>query len=255
MCFDDGARPPIPIIDNTGAQGEDITLVSGDGAPVAAYLAEAGEAAESQVVILPDVRGLHQFYKELALRFAEAGKRALAIDYFGRTAPNSSRTDQFEYMPHVQAMTQETFGLDLSTAVERLRSGASAALPVYTIGFCYGGSLSFWAGTRSLGLAGVVGFYAGFRAIGARMSPLEFASRIECPVLGLFGGADESIPEDQVHRLRKELDAAAIPNDIVIYPGAPHSFFDRRATDYARESADAWMRIQGFMAGRHPVAI
>jgi carboxymethylenebutenolidase len=34
---------------------------------------------------------------------------------------------------------------------------------------------------------------------------------------------------------------------VVIYPGAPHSFFDRRATDYADASADAWQRVLGFI--------
>jgi carboxymethylenebutenolidase len=255
MCFDDDARPPIPVRADTGASGRDITLAASDGAGVMAYRAEPGDTAESQVIILPDVRGLHQFYKELAMRFAESGKRALAIDYFARTTPDSTRTDSFEYMPHVQAMTPETFGRDLRAAASELRQSDGADLPTYTVGFCYGGSLSFWAGTQHLNLAGVIGFYAGFRTTGARRSPLEFAAEIESPVLGLFGGADESIPKETIDEFEAKLNAAGIPNEIVVYPGAPHSFFDRRATDFAQESADAWMRIQGFMAGREPVTV
>ncbi len=52
-------------------------------------------------MVLPDVRGLHPFYEELALRFAEAGVDAIAIDYFGRTAGVGKRGADFEYMPHV----------------------------------------------------------------------------------------------------------------------------------------------------------
>ena len=254
MCFDDDARPPIPIQAGTGATGEDIRLESTDGAKPMAYKAEPGVPATSQVVILPDVRGLHHFYRELADRFAETGHRALAIDYFARSAPNDDRSDAFEYMPHVQAMTPESFGLDLRAAVSKLR-GEGQSLPTYTVGFCYGGSLSFWSGTQGLDLAGVIGFYAGFRAAGARKSPLDYAHEIQCPVLGLFGGADESIPQDVIDEFKNKLDAAGVTNEIVVYPGAPHSFFDRRATDYAQESADAWMRIQGFMAGKQPVAV
>lgn len=252
MCFDDDARPPIPVLDNTGAIGEDITLTAADGTRVMAYRAVPGRDPEANVVILPDVRGLHQFYKELAMRFAESGKRAIALDYFARTAPDNDRSDAFEFMPHVQAMTPETFEQDLRTAAAE---APNDDLPTFALGFCYGGSLSFWSGTRHLGLAGVVGFYAGFAARGARKSPLEFASEIECPVLGLFGGADESIPQETLDEFKQKLDQAGVPNEIVVYPGAPHSFFDRRATDFAQESADAWMRVQVFIEGREPARV
>ena len=55
------------------------------------------------MLVLPDVRGLFRYYEELALRFAEAGIEALAIDYFGRTAGLGARTAEFDYMPHVGA--------------------------------------------------------------------------------------------------------------------------------------------------------
>jgi carboxymethylenebutenolidase len=90
MCFDDDSHPPIPLSDNSEAHGEAATLTAADGTTVLAYLAEPGDTPRSQVVILPDVRGLHNFYRELALRFADVGMRALAIDYFGRTAPTAS---------------------------------------------------------------------------------------------------------------------------------------------------------------------
>lgn len=254
MCFDDHARPPVPLTAGTGAAGKDMRLEAADGAQVLAYLAEPGHEPEALVVILPDVRGLHQFYRELALRFAESGRRAIALDYFARTAPSDDRSDGFEYMPHVLQMAPETFALDLRGAVETVRRDAPQ-LPLFTVGFCYGGSLSFWSGTQGLGLAGVVGFYAGFAARGARKSPLEYAHLIECPVLGLFGGGDESIPRAALDEFETKLNSAGVPNEIVVYPGAPHSFFDRRASDWATESADAWLRVQGFMAGRQPALV
>ncbi|HEV3309370.1 MAG TPA: dienelactone hydrolase family protein, partial [Chloroflexota bacterium] len=156
MCFDDDARPPIPVTDGTGTQGEDITITAADGTHFMAYVATPGNPAETQVLILPDVRGLHQFYKELALRFAEAGTLALAIDYFGRTSPSGDRTNSFEYTPHVESMTIETFGADLRAALGELR-GRSDAASTFTVGCCYGGSLSFWSATQGLDLSGVVG--------------------------------------------------------------------------------------------------
>src|SRR6476646_2229030 len=108
MCYDDQARPPVPPGDATPANGEDIVLTAADGTQFAAYFATPSNPSGSQIIIYPDVRGLHQFYKELALRFAEVGVTALALDYFGRTAGLTSRDDTFEYMPHVQQLQFDT---------------------------------------------------------------------------------------------------------------------------------------------------
>ena len=71
-------------------------------------------------------------------------------------------------------------------------------------------------------------------------------------MLGLFGGADQNISADQVHMLDEKLDKAGVEHEIVIYPGPPHSFFDRRATEFADVSADAWKRVLGFIKSHTP---
>lgn len=75
-------------------------------------------------------------------------------------------------------------------------------------------------------------------------------TRIECPVLGLFGGADPGIPQEDVDRFQQGLQEMGVPNEIVVYPGAPHSFFDRKANEFATASADAWNRVHGFIADK-----
>jgi carboxymethylenebutenolidase len=250
MCFDDDAHPPMPLSANSSARGERVELTATDGTRFAGYLATPGDRAEAQVVILPDVRGLHRFYRELALRFADVGMRALAIDYFARTAPDEDRNGEFEYMPHVMQMTPETFGADLDGAIAYIQSGGGEGLSTFTVGFCMGGTLSLWAGTRGYGLAGVIGFYAALsRSRASDATAIQFAPRIQSPVLGLFGGADEGIPEADRNAFERGLQEAGVEHEIVVYPGAPHSFFDRKATDFAEASADAWSRIQGFIAG------
>ena len=85
--------------------------------------------ATSGIVILPDVRGLYRFYEELALRFAERGYAAIAFDYFGRTAGVAKRDDDFEYMPHVQAVKPAEIQADVAAVVAWLREqGASTDL-------------------------------------------------------------------------------------------------------------------------------
>jgi carboxymethylenebutenolidase len=70
---------------------------------------------------------------------------------------------------------------------------------------------------------------------------------MSCPLLGLFGGADGNIPQEQVDAFDRALTDAGVEHEIHVYPGAPHSFFDRRQEDYAEASADAWERILGFL--------
>jgi carboxymethylenebutenolidase len=249
MCYDNDARPPIQPADGA-AHGEDLVLTAADGNRFSAYAAHPETPVGAQVVIFPDVRGLHQFYKELALRFGEAGINAIAIDYFGRTAGTSPRDDSFEFWPHVQQMQFSSFQADVAAALDYLRTGEGANRATFTIGFCMGGTLSFLTATQPLGQTGAIGFYAGLtRALPAAGGPLlEQAAKIKYPVLGLFGGADQGIPASDVEAFNQELHKAGVEHSITIYPGAPHSFFDRRAADYADASADAWQRVLGFIS-------
>jgi carboxymethylenebutenolidase len=77
---------------------------------------------------------------------------------------------------------------------------------------------------------------------------------MRCPLLGLFGEADQAIPVEQVNEFDSRLAAAGIEREIHIYPGAPHSFFDRRFKQYAEACEDAWRRMLGFLARHAPSA-
>src|SRR3989304_52596 len=105
MCYDSTARPPIAPISGGSTDAEDIVLTAKDGKKFSAPIASSAKPSGAQILIYPDIRGLHQFYKELAQRFAENGIPALAIDYFGRTAGLTPRDDSFEYRQHVEKMT------------------------------------------------------------------------------------------------------------------------------------------------------
>ncbi|GAC1377025.1 MAG: dienelactone hydrolase family protein [Ktedonobacteraceae bacterium] len=248
MCYDDNARPPVPQTGGGAAHGEDIILTAVDGNRFSAYVAHPAQPKNAQIVIYPDVRGLHQFYKDLALRFAEMGISAVAIDYFGRTAGLTGRDDSFDFWPHVQQMQIKNLVADVNAAFEQLHANGGKERATFIVGFCMGGSLSLLTATEDFGLAGVIPFYAGLsRAFAGTGTVLEQATKVKYPVLGLFGGADQGIPPEQVQELDQKLGTAGVEHEIISYPGAPHSFFDRRAVDFADASADAWKRIEKFI--------
>ena len=248
MCYDSQATPPLPPAPAGPATAADLVLTAADGNRFAAYAAQPVAAPTASVLIYPDIRGLHQFYKDLARRFAEIGIAALALDYFGRTAGLTERSDAFEWQSHVAQLRLPTVFADAQAGLAHLRAAAPA--PAFIVGFCLGGSLALYTATESFGLAGVIPFYAG---LGRKMDEqkgnvLEAARLIRTPVLGLFGGADPGIPPEQVQALDAHLDQAGVPHAIISYPGAPHSFFDRRAADHAAASEDAWRRLLAFIA-------
>jgi len=248
MCYDSKAQSPLPPGPAGAIQTQNLVLTATDDNQFAAYLAVPEALASAAVVILPDVRGLHQFYKDLAGRFAEQGIAALALDYFGRTAGLTARDDSFAFMSHVQELRFDSIVADAGAAADRLRAACADGTPLYSVGFCLGGALSFTLGTQDLGQAGVIGFYAGLsRDIGGGGAVLERAPHIKYPALALFGGADQGIPPDQVERFDHSLDTAGVPHTVITYAGAPHSFFDRRASEYATASADAWTQVLGFI--------
>src|SRR5260221_13809065 len=122
MCYPDAARPPLPPIGGAAADHGEMTLTARDGTKFMAYFARASKPTGAGMIVMPDVRGLHHFYKELAQRFAEAGIDAVAIDYFGRSAGMGDRSDSFEYMPHLEKTTQEMIAMDVAAAIAYLKS-------------------------------------------------------------------------------------------------------------------------------------
>jgi carboxymethylenebutenolidase len=203
------------------------------------------------MIVLPDVRGLHTYYKELALRFAENGIDAIAIDYFARTDQAGDRGEGFDYLPHVKQTAFETVQADIAAAVAYLRSPDGGAVrSLFSVGFCFGGALSSLQAASGLGYAGVVSFYGWPLGLPIPVDvpkPIESADRFGCPVLAIYGGADQGIPPDAIQQFDRALDGAGVAHETHVYEGAPHSFFDRTQAQHAEASADAWQRVLSFV--------
>ena len=246
MCFDRDSAPPIPAISGAAVSHDDLVLTAADGNRLAAFAATPDEPATTGVVILPDVRGLYRFYEELALRFAERGHAAVAFDYFGRTAGADKRGEDFEYMPHVQQTTPAGVQADVAACVARLRAAGCGR--IFTVGFCFGGRNSWLAATSGHELSGAIGFYGRpGPANDGSPGPIQRAAEMTAPILALQGGDDPGIPVEDSHAFDEALTAAGVDHEVVVYPGAPHSFFDRKQDEFAAESEDAWNRVLAFL--------
>ncbi len=248
MCYSDGAVPPLPPIRGGAPEGMPLVLTSADRTRFSAYGARTDRAGAAGIVILPDVRGLHHFYEELALRFAEAGLNAVAIDYFGRTAGAETRDDSFEFRPHVEKTTPEQIAADTGAAVTWLRSEAGGSCrDVYTVGFCFGGSNSWNQAAAGHGLAGCIGFY------GQPQRTEPYLDQLASPLLILIAGADFT-PAEAYEKFARELSARGVEFEQHTYEGAPHSFFDRTFKEHEADCADAWRRMLDFIE-RHRLPV
>lgn len=272
MCYEPEALPPKPPVGGLLMESRRTVLPTSDGGSAAAFVAQAlplqrsvsGDVERSGVsdplvyradsaptrpgvVILPDQRGLHWFYERLAEYFADAGIHAVAVDFYHRTAGTAFRGDDFDFAEHRGAVTSESITADAGAGVEALKS-LGVTRP-YVLGFCLGGRGALLQAVDSR-LAGVVSFY-GFptREDAQGRSPLSDAEqgKVAVPILGLFGADDESVGREAPHDYRATLAKAGAEHEVVVYPGAGHSFFDRRMREQEEHCADAWQRILAFI--------
>lgn len=247
MCFDTDALPPDPARTGMREGSERTTRTAEDGNRFAATVARTREPASVGIAIVPDVRGLHRYYERLAEHVADAGLHAIAIDPYGRSAGAEHRGDDFDYAPHRAAAHDDGLRSDVGAAAGALRG--LGATHVVSMGFCFGGRASLLQASQE-SVDGVIAFYGPpARREDDGPSPIDEAQRglVRVPVLGLYGGADRGIPAADVEAYDRALDAAGVEHRIVVYPDAPHSFFDRSMSEHAESCRDAWARVLGFV--------
>jgi carboxymethylenebutenolidase len=241
----DDIGPPAPA----AVREEERTIRAGDGADLREFLAlPATGFRRGAVLIIHDIWGYTDFYKDLARRITHHGHAAAMVDFFGRQGdlPESMRTPErtgskpdamAHAMQRAQQLSDERFLADMQTAVDDLL--ARGASRVVGWGFCMGGRLAYVAAARVTGLAGVVAYYGHLQAEPGRLSPLQLASDIKIPVLGVFGGADPGITAEQVAAFK---DALKTDKEIIIYPNAPHGFLRYGQTEHRAAIDDALQR-------------
>jgi carboxymethylenebutenolidase len=221
------------------------------------YLAHADGGPQPGVVLIPDVRGLYDHYRELARRLAGEGFAVLAVNLYRREG-SVEISDPGRW---IRGLDDRRVLADVQTAADHLAAHPSAAgRRVGVTGFCMGGQYSLLAAAGCRGLAAAVAFYGmlsherGLLAPAADespdplrkpRSPLEATAYARCPVLGLYGRDDPFVAVDDVRALERQLEKSGQPHEVVLYEGAGHAFMnDTRPEMYRPEVArDAWARM------------
>jgi carboxymethylenebutenolidase len=229
--------PESSLTSEEGLVAEMVEYEGPDGEMLPGYLARPeGDAALPAVIVLQEWWGLNEHIKDVTRRYAQAGYVALAPDlYKGQVAtePDEARKLVME--------------LDMAAAVAEIGAGADYLLEqpfvsgeqVGITGFCMGGRLTLMA---ALNDAGVGRYAVAIPFYGSPLTPDE-AAQVQTPILGLYGADDGGIPVPEVEAMGAALTAAGVPNEIVVYPGAPHSFFNDTRESYRPEAAaDAWAK-------------
>jgi carboxymethylenebutenolidase len=228
-----------------------------DGHPMPCYLARPdGDSPKPAVIVLQEIFGVNREVKRISELFASAGYVALAPNYYHRTHPHLNE-------PYTPDGLKSGFAAAAKASKASIKADVSACIAwldaqpfvahgkIAAVGFCYGGTAAFLSATLP-GLKAAIPFYGGSIAgplANGEPEALAEAADVRVPLLLFYGGKDEHIDETARRRVDEALTAAGKPHEIVVYPEVGHAFF-RESSDKLNEQevADAWSRVQAFLA-------
>ena len=140
---------------------------------------------------------------------------------------------------------------DLDATVGRtVKSAKGNSNKLGITGFCWGGRITWLYATHNPQVKAGVAWYG--RLVGdvtelTPKHPVDIASALKVPVLGLYGGKDTGIPLDTVEQMRDRLKSGSSKSEIIVYPDAPHAFFADYRPSYREEDAkQGWQRLQAW---------
>lgn len=217
------------------------TIPGRNGEPeVRAYVAAPpGEGPFPVVIMIHEFYGLNQSIVDKAEGLAQEGYLVVAPDTF--------RGSTTAWIPRAiyQVITNnpDQVNRDLDSVYAWIAAQPNAAQNRIGIaGFCYGGRASLSYSLRNNQLAATVIFY------GSPVTDPQVLRSLPGPVLGIFGGADNSIPVEDVLAFEAALNQAGIPNEITIYAGQPHAFVtDIESIRSGGVQGQAWTQMLKFL--------
>jgi carboxymethylenebutenolidase len=195
------------------------------------------------VVMIHEWWGLNDNIKDMADELASEGYVVLAADlYNGEVATTPDKAMQL--VGTVRENPEQAIS-NLQSAVQYLASLPNVnSSKIASLGWCFGGgqSLQLALNSEQNPLAATVIYY------GNLVNDTNELSKINWPVLGIFGDQDQSIPVESVNAFEQALNETGITNEIYIYPGVGHAFANPSGDNYApAETVDAWEKTLAFL--------
>ncbi|OLP18473.1 carboxymethylenebutenolidase [Leptolyngbya sp. 'hensonii'] len=201
------------------------------------------------VLVVQEIFGVHEHIKDVCRRFAKLGYLAIAPELYARQGDVSKLTDIKTIVSTVVSKVPDAqvfSDLDATLAWAK-RTGEGNPNKVGITGFCWGGRITWLYANHNPNVKAGAAWYG--RIIGDRNPlqpnyPIDVAATLKVPVLGLYGGADEGIPNDTVKQMQAALKQAGSASVILSYPNTPHGFHaDYRPTYREKEAKDAWKHL------------
>lgn len=241
-----------PAADNTVVHTDSEGLVEGDvsinGIP--AYRAAPAAGGDHPVIlVVQEIFGVHEHIRDVARRLAKLGYLAVAPALYFRQGDPATISDIEELREKIVNKVPDAQVLaDLDSAVEWAAQNGGDADRLGITGFCWGGRITWlYVAHQSRVKAGVAwyGKLDAYRSPLQPHHPIDLASQIKAPVLGLYGGQDAGIPIDTIEKFRTALEQAKSPSRIDVYPDAPHAFYaDYRPSFRKQDAEDGWRKLQ-----------
>jgi carboxymethylenebutenolidase len=219
---------------------------------IPAYRAQPASGSNfPTVLVIQEIFGVHEHIQDVVRRFAKMGYLAIAPELFVRQGDVSKLSSIDEIRTVVAKVPDAQVLSDLDAVLcWAAKSSQGNANRVGITGFCWGGRITWLYAAHNPKIKAGVAWYG--RLVGdstplTPKQPLDIASTLSVPVLGLYGGKDTGIPLESVEKVRTRLKSGQSKSKIVIYPEAPHAFFaDYRPSYREKEAQDGWKRLQAW---------
>jgi carboxymethylenebutenolidase len=239
--------------DTSGLEAGEIKIKTKDG-EIPGYFAAPKDGKNLPVVlVVQEIFGVHEHIKDICRRFGKKGFLAVAPDLYVRQGDVSNLKEFPEILKIVSKVPDEQVMSDLDAAVAWAKeSGKADAAKLAVTGFCWGGRITWLYSAHNPAVKAGVAWYG--RLLGPTdplhpKNPIDLVKDLKAPVLGLYGGADNGIPNDTVEKMKAALKEADKPGDIVLYPDTPHGFHADYRPTYRKEHAeDGWKRLLDWFA-------
>ncbi|URD51263.1 dienelactone hydrolase family protein [Chroococcidiopsis sp. CCNUC1] len=219
---------------------------------IPAYRAQPNTGGNFPIVlVIQEIFGVHEHIQDVVRRFAKLGYLAIAPELFVRQGDVAKLSNVDEIRSIVTKVPDAQVISDLDATVDwAVKSAKGNATRLGITGFCWGGRITWLYAAHNPQLKAGVAWYG--RLVGnatelTPQHPVDVASTLKVPVLGLYGGKDTGIPLDTVEQMRDRLKSSSSKSEIIVYPDAPHAFFaDYRPSYREREALDGWQKLQAW---------